>query len=798
MSEKESFQEVQKRGVQTLRSPPSLGTLVGMALRFRSIWITLLSLGLLASSAQALAGDKQGVDVPDYQSQLTSYDSFIERHRGTPMAFEAQFLASRTALEAGHFERAIGYLKDLDKGLSDIGDFILAMRAKAQRALKQWDSARSTWETLNRNHPSSPLRDEATYGIADSYYAEGKLTKAYKHYSSAIKKFPKSDRKANAQLNQAMIAEKQKRWSDAEFIYEKFYYEKPSHPLTELAKTRLDNLMKKGFANKPSVSVRLSRVDRLLSRRSLEKAQVDLDALENEKLTSSQRLSYTSKRAVLAYRQENFSEAIAMFKMLSKKQGRGHYYQNQTWLARCYSTQGQVKEAVEVYNQLAKKYRGSSQGQKAQFMGAWLAYNGGEHQLAVKLFADFIKRYSSTTSTSEAYWYLAWNAYRLGDLPAALRLFVKLRKKYPRSSLVQRAHYWEGRIAAQMGDAKMAMQSYKDAVAKKALNYYGLLARQRMRELKKNPLTMKSGEPIQLASSDPSLTADILESLQPEQEELPEFGGMQPMTTIALPWGGSVFDWQSSAGKRALMLIKFGYAEYAASLVDKLEPVPGFTETDILLARGTLLQSLGDFSKAYRMAGRVFKSKLKQDLDNETEPYFRMSYPMAFRKALLKVSKEYQIPPMLVLGVIRQESAFMTKARSWASAQGLMQIIPRTGSKIAEAMNLEDYNYGILRVPEVNIRFGAWYLKELLQKFHGHPALAVASYNAGPQAVSRWVKLRAGVATDEFVEEIPYRETRHYVKTVLSNFAIYTEIYERKSLTVPQNVPDGFLDNINF
>jgi soluble lytic murein transglycosylase len=101
-------------------------------------------------------------------------------------------------------------------------------------------------------------------------------------------------------------------------------------------------------------------------------------------------------------------------------------------------------------------------------------------------------------------------------------------------------------------------------------------------------------------------------------------------------------------------------------------------------------------------------------------------------------------------------------------------------------------------VPEINIRFGAWYLKELLRKFHGHPILAVASYNAGPQAVSRWVKLRAGVATDEFVEEIPYRETRHYVKTVLSNFAIYTEIYERKSLTVPTYVPESYLDNINF
>lgn len=788
---------MKKRAVQTLLSPPSLGTLSSMAFRLSFIVVALISSQVFAGNTFAQT-DQKSSSSTDYQSQLTSYDSFIERHRGTPMAFEAQFLAARTALEADRFERAIGYLKDLENGLVDIGDFILSMRAKAQRSLKRWDGARSSWELLLRNHPSSPLRDEASFGIADSYYAEGKLTKAYKYYSSSMKTFPKSDRKDNAHINQAMIAEKQKRWSDAEFIYEKFYYEKPSHPLTVLAKERLDHLLKMGFANKPSISVRLDRVDKLLSRRSLEKAQVDLDGLENEKLSSSQRLGYTSRRAILAYRQENFSEAIAMFKVLSNKQGRGYYYQNQTWLARCYSTQGNVTEAVAVYNRLAAKYRGSSQGRKSQFMGAWLAYNGGEHQLAVKLFADFIKRYSGSSNTSDAYWYLAWNAYRLGDLPAALRLFVKLRKKYPTSSLVQRAHYWEGRIATQMGDAKMAMQSYKDATVKKPLDYYGLLARQRIRELKKNPLTMKNGEPIRLASADGKIPAGILESLEPEQEELPEFGGMQPMTTISLPWGGSVFDWQSKAGKRALMLIKFGYAHYAAELVDKLEPVAGFTETDILLARGTLLQSLGDFSKAYRMAGRVFKSKLRKDLDSDTEPYFRMSYPMAFRKALLRVSKEYQIPPMLVLGVIRQESAFMTKARSWASAQGLMQIIPTTGSKIAEAMKMEDYNYGILRVPEVNIRFGAWYLKELLRKFHGHPILAVASYNAGPQAVSRWVKLRAGVATDEFVEEIPYRETRHYVKTVLSNFAIYTEIYERKSLTVPANVPESFLDNINF
>ena len=127
-----------------------------------------------------------------------------------------------------------------------------------------------------------------------------------------------------------------------------------------------------------------------------------------------------------------------------------------------------------------------------------------------------------------------------------------------------------------------------------------------------------------------------------------------------------------------------------------------------------------------------------------------------------------------------------------------MQIIPSTGRKIASAMSLDDYNYGALRVPEINIRFGSWYLSQLLHKFRGHPILAVASYNAGPRAVSRWVDLRGGMATDEFVEEIPFRETRHYVKAVLSNFSVYSELYERKSVTVPQSIGTDYLDNINF
>ncbi|MEZ4269924.1 MAG: transglycosylase SLT domain-containing protein [Myxococcota bacterium] len=88
------------------------------------------------------------------------------------------------------------------------------------------------------------------------------------------------------------------------------------------------------------------------------------------------------------------------------------------------------------------------------------------------------------------------------------------------------------------------------------------------------------------------------------------------------------------------------------------------------------------------------------------------------------------------------ESAYDDRARSWASANGLMQIIPRTGRLIAERLDIQDYNYGVLRVVPVNVRFGSWYLGALLQKFRGNLTLAIGSYNAGPLAVSRWVDQR--------------------------------------------------------
>ena len=135
--------------------------------------------------------------------------------------------------------------------------------------------------------------------------------------------------------------------------------------------------------------------------------------------------------------------------------------------------------------------------------------------------------------------------------------------------------------------------------------------------------------------------------------------------------------------------------------------------------------------------------------------------------------KEFRLPQHLLYAVMRQESGFRPDVVSSASAVGLMQLIPPTAERVADALQ-QDYSENLLRVPRHNIRFGAYYLRRLLDTFSNQVALAAAAYNAGPKAVSHWLGGGEQLDLDVFVARIPYGETRNYVERVVENLARYS------------------------
>jgi soluble lytic murein transglycosylase len=149
---------------------------------------------------------------------------------------------------------------------------------------------------------------------------------------------------------------------------------------------------------------------------------------------------------------------------------------------------------------------------------------------------------------------------------------------------------------------------------------------------------------------------------------------------------------------------------------------------------------------------------------------------------------------------MREESNFRPKVDSPVGARGLMQIMPRTGKLIAQRKRIEDFDVDDLYRPSVNTLFGGWYLRELVVKFNGQLPLAVSGYNAGPGAVERWLRNKGNLDLDEFVEEIPYKETRNYCKRVLQTYGIYRYIYLREKTPLPlfTKLNQKFNNNIDF
>jgi len=154
--------------------------------------------------------------------------------------------------------------------------------------------------------------------------------------------------------------------------------------------------------------------------------------------------------------------------------------------------------------------------------------------------------------------------------------------------------------------------------------------------------------------------------------------------------------------------------------------------------------------------------------------YIHSLYPFHYWDIISNWSRDRKLSPALVIGLMRQESRFEAQIRSRSGAIGLMQIMPDTGSWIASKKGVNSYN---LDRPEDNINFGTWYLDYTHSRFGDNTMLAIASYNAGPGAIGRWVESRGLGDPDEFVNNIPYDETRDYVSKVLGNYWNYLRLY---------------------
>ncbi len=156
----------------------------------------------------------------------------------------------------------------------------------------------------------------------------------------------------------------------------------------------------------------------------------------------------------------------------------------------------------------------------------------------------------------------------------------------------------------------------------------------------------------------------------------------------------------------------------------------------------------------------------------------RTIYPIHYYDLIEKYSKKYKIDPYLVAAIIKNESRFNSNAISKKNAKGLMQIAPITGEWASKKLGISNYTEDMLFQPELNIRFGVWYLNVLKQEFGDNVELIIAGYNAGNGNVKKWLNNPKYSKDGKTLHKIPFNETRVYKKKVLRDYKIYTKIYK--------------------
>jgi soluble lytic murein transglycosylase len=192
---------------------------------------------------------------------------------------------------------------------------------------------------------------------------------------------------------------------------------------------------------------------------------------------------------------------------------------------------------------------------------------------------------------------------------------------------------------------------------------------------------------------------------------------------------------------------------------------------------GWIEHERGDLRAGINAMKRAYPQYLAAGGEQLPAELLKVLFPVNYWPLIQRYSAERNLDPYLIAALIAQESTFTADAKSKANAYGLMQILPSTGRQYARSLKMpQKFSIGMLTRAETNLKMGTAYFADLVKQFGGEH-YALATYNAGPHRVARWISERPGIARDEFIDDIPFPETQNYVKKILGTAEDYRRLY---------------------
>ena len=436
--------------------------------------------------------------------------------------------------------------------------------------------------------------------------------------------------------------------------------------------------------------------------------------------------------------------------------------------ARSWAAAGDRPAAEKRYAQIESEHAEHSYADDARLRTAELAQDAGEEEKANEILAELPRKYPKGDLLGEGLWRLAFSAWRGQRWDDAIHWLDENLTSIPHEEIWYaegRALYWKARVLEKKRDPVGARRLYERAIREYPLSVYTLLSFSRLGESGPRVRAQAIQELRKgMKASAKSATTEALFKFAPRAL----FGEVGFLRAVDLARMG-----QGSDARRELARLGLQTAGEK-----KAGPTAKHDDDDLLWIAAVLLDRAGIWSASHSIPRYTLTDYRLHYPEGLVGAKWRLSYPRAFPELVSKNARANNLPEALQLAIMREESAFSPRIESFANAMGLTQMLVKTARRFSNGATV---TREVLMDPAKNLEYGSRFLGFLWAHFSKAAPLTIAGYNAGEGAVDKWLAERGNLAMDEFIETIPYDETRNYTKRVLASYLIYAWLYDDKT-----------------
>lgn len=661
-------------------------------------------------------------------------EAYARRHDGEDAGALAWLVLGYAYLTDNQPPSAIPALIRAQKPAGELSDYADFLLAQAQQAAGDQEAAARTLRSFAQKYPKSLLLTDAALVQANALIVLGEGS-----HAAAVLESRRTPARGDLELALGRAYLKTGNNAKALESFRQIYF---TMPMSDQALDAYAQLQQLAGSNVPAAPYeqRRRRAELLYQARQYAASATEYRALLDSAPSGDLRALQVAYGTAL-YKSGKYRDARLVLEQVPDAPDEINA-QRLFYLAEMSKDDG--KRWLSLVNQLRDTNSSSGWLSEALLAAGNRALLKKDYKTALAFYNETWLRNPEGQYASYTHWKAAWLSYRLGKKADAAKLFEEQITKYGGGTEAAGALYWRGRMAEDDGELGNAKAYYQKLASRYRLFYYGALGTERLRSLSYD------GPPVRDA---------VLARVQPVQ--VPAFLKAPPADNVRV---------QKAMVLENGALYDFAIRELQAAGTDPLATY----WAQARIAR--IYQSQGRSYRALQVMKRAVPQYYSYDFGQMPRAYWEVLFPRLYWPDLEKYSANNSLDPYLVAALIRQESEFNPSAISRANAMGLMQLLPSVGKKVAKHLKLRGYNTSQLTVPEVNLQLGSTYFRQMLDEHDGQVEYALAAYNAGGNRVEDW---RGENYRDiaEFVESIPFTETRDYVQAIHRNAVIYRRLY---------------------